>query len=62
MNKLTLVIPAKKESETLPKVIQQLKNLECKIIVSLPSNDIDTIDSIKNFNARVMESGKLNKH
>ena len=35
MNKLTLVIPAKKESETLPKVIQQLKNLECKIIVSL---------------------------
>ena len=50
MNKLTLVIPAKKESETLPKVIQQLKNLECKIIVSLPSNDIDTIDSIKNFN------------
>ena len=50
MNKLTLVIPAKKESETLPKVIQQLKNLECKIIVSLPSNDIDTIESIKNFN------------
>lgn len=50
MNKLTLVIPAKKESETLPKVIEQLKNLECKIIVSLPSNDIDTIDSIKNFN------------
>ena len=50
MNKLTLVIPAKKESETLPKVIEQLKNLECKIIVSLPSDDIDTIESIKNFN------------
>ena len=49
MNKLTLVIPAKKESETLPIVIEQLKNLECKILVSLPSDDIDTIESIKNF-------------
>ena len=34
MNKLTLVIPAKKESETLPRVIEQLKSLECKILVS----------------------------
>ena len=50
MNKLTLVIPAKKESETLPRVIEQLKGLECKILVSLPSDDIDTIESIKNFN------------
>ena len=50
MNKLTLVIPAKKESETLPRVIEQLKGLECKILVSLPSDDIETIESIKNFN------------
>ena len=50
MNKLTLVIPAKKESETLPRVIEQLKSLDCKILVSLPSDDIDTIESIKNFN------------
>ena len=33
MNKLTLVIPAKKESETLPRVIEQLKSLDCKILV-----------------------------
>ena len=50
MNKLTLVIPAKKESETLPRVIEQLKSLDCKILVSLPGDDIDTIESIKNFN------------
>ena len=50
MNKLTLVIPAKKESETLPRVIEQLKSLDCKILVSLQSDDVDTIESIKNFN------------
>ena len=49
MDKLTLVIPAKKESETLPKVIQQLENFECKILVSLPDNDLETIKSIESF-------------
>ena len=49
MKKLTLVIPAKNESESLPKVLDSLKNIDCKIIVSLKDNDLKTIDSIHNF-------------
>ena len=48
MNDLTLIIPAKNESESLPQVIDSLKNLGCKIKVSLKINDHETIDSIKN--------------
>ena len=39
MEKLTLIIPAKNESESLPKVLQSLKKINCKIIVSLKDND-----------------------
>ncbi len=35
MKKLTLIIPAKNESESLPKVLDSLKDIDCKIIVSL---------------------------
>mgnify|MGYP001392996485 CR=1 FL=1 len=35
MNDLTLIIPAKNESESLPIVIESLKSLDCKIKVSL---------------------------
>ena len=47
MNDLTLIIPAKNESESLPQVIDSLKNLDCKIKVSLKIDDKATIDSIK---------------
>jgi glycosyltransferase involved in cell wall biosynthesis len=47
MNDLTLIIPAKNESESLPLVIDDLKKLNCKIKVSLKINDTDTINSIK---------------
>ena len=46
MNDLTLVIPAKNESETLPFVLESLKKLKIKIIISLKNDDIDTINSI----------------
>ena len=49
MKKLTLIIPAKNESESLPKVLSSLENLNCNIIVSLKGNDINTLESIKNF-------------
>ena len=35
MKNLTLVIPAKKEKESLPKVINELKNYDLKILVVL---------------------------
>ena len=50
MNKLTLVIPAKKEKDTLPKVLEDLKRFHLKIIVVLRHEDTETINAIKNFN------------
>ena len=53
MNDLTLIIPAKNESESLPQVIDSLKNLTCKIKVSLQINDKATINSIKDKNVEI---------
>ena len=59
MNDLTLIIPAKNESESLPQVIDSLKNLTCKIKVSVQVNDQATINSIKNKNIEIFyQSGK----
>tara|TARA_Y100000816_G_scaffold169817_1_gene121916 strand:- start:568 stop:1257 length:690 start_codon:yes stop_codon:yes gene_type:complete len=55
MTDLTLIIPAKKEKESLPKVLQSLEYLNYKIIVSLPKNDLETINSVKNFNILIHE-------
>ena len=53
MNDLTLIIPAKNESESLPQVIDSLQGLPCKIKVSLKKNDISTIESIKDKNIEI---------
>ena len=55
MTDLTLIIPAKKEKESLPKVLKSLEYLNHKIIVSLPKNDLETINSVKNFNILIHE-------
>ena len=49
MNNLTLIIPAKKEAESLPIFINELKNYDCKKIIVLQENDIETIEAIKEF-------------
>ena len=49
MNNLTLIIPAKNESETLPLVLKNLGKFNVNIIVSLKENDFETIKSIKNM-------------
>ena len=53
MNDLTLIIPAKNESDSLPQVLDSLKNLTCKIKVSLKNNDRETINSINNKNIEI---------
>jgi glycosyltransferase involved in cell wall biosynthesis len=55
MTDLTLVIPAKHESECLPKVLNEISktNLNCKILISLSKNDIDTINCLKGFNVEI---------
>ena len=55
MENLTLVIPAKNESESLPQVLEELKNLKLKIIIVIPKDDELTKESIKNFNCKVIE-------
>ena len=59
MKDLTLIIPAKNESDSLPKVLNELKEFECKITVILESSDIKTIDAIKEFEYQIVhQSGK----
>ena len=56
---LTLVIPAKNEKESLPQVLDELKDYPHKIIVVLEENDIETINAIKNYNIELLfQTGK----
>ena len=59
MKKLTLIIPAKYEGESLPIVLEQLKSFEFKINVILQKDDIATIESIKNFNIDIIYQDQL---
>ena len=54
MKELTLVIPAKSEAECLPTVLNELKNFDCKKIVIIPKNDLDTLKAIKNFDCKII--------
>ena len=51
---LTLIIPAKNEPESLPKVIEELKPYNFKICVVLHETDALTIDSIKKYNVEIV--------
>ena len=52
MNDLTIIIPAKNEKDSLPQVIEKIKEFNCNIVISLKENDIDTIESIENENVK----------
>ena len=54
MKNLTLVIPAKQEKESLPKVLNELKKYKVKKIIVLEKKDINTIKSIQNFNCKIL--------
>ena len=56
MSRLTLVIPAKYESTTLPVVLTELKQIQLnfEIIVVVPSYDTQTIECLKNFECDVI--------
>ena len=47
MKELTLIIPAKFESESLPVFLNDIKNLNVKKKIVLDKNDTKTINSIK---------------
>ena len=54
MSNITLVIPAKKEKESLPKVLDELKEYNYQILIVLEENDKETIESIKNYNYKTI--------
>ena len=54
MEDLTLIIPAKNEKESLPKVLNELKKYDLKIIIVLEKEDLDTINSIKEYNYEIL--------
>ena len=58
MKNLTLVIPAKNEEYSLPKVLEEIKNIDCKKLIVLSKTDIETIRSIKNFNCVILKQKK----
>ncbi len=58
MNNLTLIIPAKSEGDSLPKVLEEIKTYECKAIIILESSDIETIKATKNYNCKVIYQTK----
>ena len=59
MNNLTLLIPAKNEKESLPRVLDELKNYNLKILIVLETEDKETIKSIQNYNCQILfQNGK----
>jgi len=58
MKNLTLVIPAKNEEYSLPKVLEEIKNINCKKFVILSGTDVKTIRSIKNYNCKIIKQKK----
>ena len=51
---LTLIIPAKKEQDSLPIVINELDSFNLTKTVILEKQDIETIESIKNLNCDIL--------
>ena len=59
MNNITLVIPAKNEKESLPKVLDELKSYNLKILIVLEKDDKETIESARNYNCNIIyQDGK----
>ena len=54
MKDVTLVIPAKFESESLPKVISELQKFSVKKIVVMPKDDLLTFNSIKKYKCKII--------
>ena len=54
MDNITLIIPAKKEGESLSKVLTELQDYNVKIKIILEPSDYETIHSIKDFDCEII--------
>ena len=59
MNELTLIIPAKNEVESLPRVLDELKKYPFKVCVVLHESDQKTINSIQQYNIEIIYQKNL---
>ena len=55
MKKLTLVIPAKNESESLPKVLKELEIFKINTLIVIPTQDKSTKQAIQQFDCKIIE-------
>ena len=56
MSDLTLIIPAKNEKESLPKVLDELKGFDFKKNVILEASDRLTIEAVKTYDCKIYEA------
>ena len=54
MSDLTLIIPAKNEKESLPKVLDELVKYNLKKNIILEASDKTTIEAIKTYDCRII--------
>ena len=54
LDNLTLVIPAKDEPNSLPIVLEELREYDCKKLVVIEEKDKKTYDAIKNTNCNII--------
>jgi len=54
MENLTLLIPAKKEKESLPTVLNELQNFKGKILIVIDKTDKETEESISNYKCEIL--------
>ena len=54
MENLTLIIPAKKEPESLPYVLMELEKLKLNYLIVLEKSDFVTINAIEKFNSKII--------
>ena len=60
MRDLTLIIPAKKEVESLPVFLKEIKNYKCKKFIVLQKEDLETKKAIKKIkNIKIVEQLKV---
>jgi glycosyltransferase involved in cell wall biosynthesis len=55
MKNLTLIIPAKNEEISLPKVLEEIKKYKCQKIIILSKKDKKTFDAISNFKCKIIK-------
>ena len=54
LEKLTLIIPAKNEEESLPLVLDELEKYNVKKIVVIPSDDHKTYNAIEKYDCKIL--------